>query len=398
MYTIKNSDIAKRYNVSNSTVTRWISLAEEGKNNLQLYKVKGKVRILDNAYNHAEIARLVQEGKKYRSNIACKRINAQKELYELLSEEDLIDIIRDIEQRKIINSKYAYIGEGAKLWDQAFSLDLRQSGSETVRLIQELTGFLLYTMALKPEEPINIVDLGSGNGMAIKPIIQKLIGERVIKKYIALDISKEVTQITRQNISRSFPSLEILTYQRDFEKSNFTKIILENKAIDDVPNLIFHLGNILCQYKDRVRVLKNIQNGMSGEDLLVIDFLLDNEDNYFNLAQSKSDPVNKLHLWIPRMLGIDVAKCEQKIESEPKFGFNIKYLILDKDYEISFDLFGKRRVLELFSGEKLILWKRNLLTLETFLDEADRADLQVVNLSIEKNGNSALAICRVKPS
>ncbi len=397
MHTLKNSEIAKKYNVSNSTVTRWISLAAQNKNNLQLYKVKGKFRILDNPYNHAEIARLAQEGKRYRSNIACKRVSVQSDLYEFLEEEDIVDIIRDIEQKKTINSKYAFIGEGAKLWEQTANIDLFQSNTEITRLIQELLGFVLYTMGIPLNRACNIIDLGPGNGLTIKPIIDKILSlGRRLNKYIILDISKEIAKLTQQNINKHFPDLEILTYQRDFEKSTCSKIILENKAIDDTPNLLFHIGNVLSQYRDRVRVLKNIQSGMSAEDLLVVDFLLDHEDNYFNLAYSKSDLLNKVHLWLPKMLGIDVHKCKQEIEPNPRFQANTKYLILDKDYEITFDLFGKKKILELYSGEKLVLWRRHLITLPTFLDEIDRADLQVVNLSLDKQARHGLAVCRIK--
>jgi len=397
MHTLKNSDIAKKYNVSNSTVTRWIALAERGKNNLQLYKVKGKFRILDNPYNHAEIVRLTQEGKRYRSNIVCKRVSVQPNLYQLLEEEDIIDIIRDIEQNKTINSKYAFIGEGVKLWEQTVNIDLFQSDTEITRLIQELLDFILYIMGIQPNQACNIIDLGSGNGLTIKPIINKILSlGRRINKYIVLDISKEIARLTQQNINKHFPDLEILTYQRDFEKSTCSKIILENKAIDETPNLLFHIGNVLSQYRDRVRVLKNIQSGMSAEDLLVIDFLLDQEDNYFNLAYSKSDLINKVHLWIPKLLGIDVNKCKQEIEPSPKFQANTKYLVLDKDYEITFELFGKKKILELYSGEKLILWKQHLLTLPLFLDEIDKADLRVVNLSLDKQARHAVAICRIK--
>jgi hypothetical protein len=59
-------------------------------------------------------------------------------------------------------------------------------------------------------------------------------------------------------------------------------------------------------------------------------------------------------------------------------------------------LFAKKKILELYSGEKLILWKQHLLTLPVFLDEIDRADLRVVNLSLDKQTRHAVAICRIK--
>ncbi len=396
MYVLKNSDIAKKYNISNSTVTRWVSLAEENKNNLQLYKISGKIRILDNPYNHAEISKLAQEGKKYRSNIACKRIAANKDFYNIFPEEDIIDIISDLELKRIMKPKYVYMGEGVKYWDQAFNLGLRQASAETVRLVQELSDVIFYNFGRK--EAVNVVDLGPGNGMATKPILERLVSLNLIHKYITLDISREMNQLSQQNLSKLFPGLEILAYQRDFEKSHFSRIMLENKAIDDLPNLIFHLGNVLCHYNDRVRVLKNIQRGMSYDDLLIIDFILESEDNHFNLGHAKSEPSNQLHTWILKMLGIDTNLCEQSMESDRGMQTDTKYLILDKDYEISFDLFGKRRILELFSGEKIALWRRQLLTLESFIQEAEKADLQVINLSLEKNNLSAVAICKLKPN
>ncbi len=396
MSVLKNSDIAKKYNVSNSTVTRWVSLAEDGRNNLQLYKVGGKVRILDNAYNHAEIIKLVQDGKKYRSNIACKRIAVNKDFYKIFPEEDVIDIISDLELKRTIKSKYVYMGEGAKYWDQAFNLGLRQSATETIRLVREMENLLFYYLGTK--DKLNIIELGPGNGLAMKEVLDTLLRQEILTKYITLDISKEMNLLSQKNLSSAFPGLEILAYQRDFEKSHFSRIMLENKAIDGLPNLIFHLGNALGYYPDRVRVLKNIQRGMSYDDLLLIDFNLDSEDAKFNLGHMKSDPASQLYSWIPNMMGIDTNVCKQVVENDATSNTDTKYLILDKDYVLSFDLFGKRRLLELFSGEKIVLWQRHLLSIEQFLEETEKSDLQVVNFSLEKNGMSVLAICKLKPN
>lgn len=398
MYVLKNSDIAKKYNVSNSTVTRWISLAEENKINLQLFKVNGKVRIVDSPYNHAEIAKLAQEGKKYRSNIACKRISAHKNFYSIFPEEDVIDIIGDLEFKRVIKPKYVYMGDGAKYFDQSFSLGTKIATGESARLLQELSDFIFYSLGKVKREPVNIVDLGPGAGMAIRSFLEKLVKDKLINKYICLDISREINQINQRNIGKLFPDLEILAYQRDFEKSHFSKIMLENKSIDNLSNIILHLGDVLSHYSDRVRVLKNIQRGMSYDDLLIVDFILENEDSRFNLIQIRSDNSNQLHTWIPKLLGIDTHLCEQKIESDRGTGIDSKYLILDKDYEIHFNLFGKRRILELFSGEKIALWRRQRMTLEMFIEEAEKADLQVINLSLEKTNNNALAICKLKPN
>ena len=54
---LRNSDIAKKYNVTKPTVTRWFDLAKDNKNNLKLILYNKILKISNTESNHLEIGR-----------------------------------------------------------------------------------------------------------------------------------------------------------------------------------------------------------------------------------------------------------------------------------------------------------------------------------------------------
>ena len=120
MFYYKNIEISKQYGVSATTVTAWIENALASKNNLTVEMVEGKFRVLVNSSNDLELKRLAEDGKKYKNVDSVKKYEVGNDFYEIFTPLEILEIIRNLEYRNLLNLKYSYAERGAKLWDDSY--------------------------------------------------------------------------------------------------------------------------------------------------------------------------------------------------------------------------------------------------------------------------------------
>ncbi len=396
MNTFKNIEIAREYNVSSSTVTRWVQLAQEQKNNLQLYKTDSdKFLILDNPHNRAEIARLVDDGKKYRSNIDCKRVNISKKIYDLFTVDQIIDIFNGLDIKKEIKLKYSYKDAGAKFWDVYYHSSTSLLKTANTDLLDNTLKDILYFIG--PDSRMNLVDIGPGNAYPVKNIISELNNLSLLNKYITIDLSKEILDIAERNIQEWFKGIVYKSYEADIETSRFNTIFLENSSISQkISNIILHIGNTMGNHDDRIQILKNLRSGMIKEDIFVTTFTLDTIENRSALNYVKGVESDLQDTWALSELGVDIDKCEIRVWYNNEINAKIKTLKLDKDYVLYFNILGEKRELELFSGDEIVIWKHYLISETQFIFELEQADLRLLDLKLDKSLSNALVVAQIK--
>jgi uncharacterized SAM-dependent methyltransferase len=239
----------------------------------------------------------------------------------------------------------------------------------------------------------NVIDIGPGNGHPVKNLLTRMIKENIMSKYIAVDISEDINNITINNLQSWFPNLECLSYQRDLEYGKVGNIFLENKEKKE-NDIILHIGNTFCNYSDRIQILKHLRAGMIPEDFLILSFTLSTNENKSALNYMKNDAIESHNGWMAKMLGIDVEKCEIIIEYNQELNCKTRGFKLDKDYQIEYDLAGKIEIINLKQGQIINTWKHHLIDTIQFIQEIRGSKLELVNLKTDKNGSNALAICR----
>lgn len=392
MHSFTQAEVSRICNVSRATVNRWVELSIDGKNNLQLDTSTNKVRILDNPHNEAELKRLSATASKYQGG-EVKKVTLSDEFYELFSDEELSEFYTDLKYNSKVNPKYSYKNIGAKYWD-----DLYRSGSLTVsKSVDQMLAFsieeILYHLpALKK---INLIDLGPGDGYPVKKLINRLLNEDLISKYIAVDISREINEITSSNLKVWFPSLKISEYQRDIEHSNIGNIFLDNKATEE-NNIILILGNAIANFDDRIQIFKHLRSGMIPEDFLIVSFTLDVLENKVGLSSVKNPDSDRLQSWLLNLLKIDVKSCKIILDYNEKLNRKTKGFQLDKDYEIEFRLANRTEIISLKAGQIINTWRHYLVDIVEFIEEIRTAKLEIINLKTDLTGANALAICRIK--
>jgi hypothetical protein len=392
---LKNREISIKYNISYPTVIKWIEDSENKKNNIQVSTFNKKLKVIDNLHNHAELSRLSNESKKFRSSISLKKVEVTQKFYDLFSPEQIIDIFNDLDSKKEIKIKYSYKDGGANLWDEYYWGGVSPLKTANHQLIKNSFEDILYFVS--KSKKINIIDIGPGNGHPVKELMESLGEIKLLNRYIPIDISKEILDITKRNVREWFASVSIKDYEADIEISRFSRIFLENSSISNsVSNLILHIGNTMSNHDDRIQVLKNLRSGMIKDDLIIISFTLDTLENKSSLNYVKNAEADLQDTWPLGELGIDLDKCELKVFFNEKIGAKVKTITLDKDYVIQCKLFGEFREIELSSGQELVIWKHYLISEEKFMEEIKESDLKLLDLKLDSTLNNALVVCKVR--
>lgn len=394
MAIIKNKQITDAYNVSYPTVLKWLEDAKINKNNLILEEFNKKLMVSDTPHNQAELSRLANDSKKFRSNISHKKTTPSDKFYEFFSTDDTIDIFNSLELKKEVKFKYSYRNGGAEIWNQFYLDGGSPVNKATDELIKNSVQDILYV--INQGNKINLIDIGPGNGYPIKNILSSLQDKRILNSYIPIDLSKEILVLTVSNIQQWFPAMAIREYQEDLEIARFSRIFLENSSITNgISNLILNLGNTMSNQDDRIQILKNFRGGMTKSDTLVITFSIDTEVGRSAVNYVKTPLADFKQTWLLEEMGIDISKCEINLTYDDSIKAKIKTVKLDKDYTISFDLLGEMRELELLSGQEITVWKHFLVSEMQFQEELKQAGLKMLNLKLDKTLNNALVICKI---
>ena len=200
MLYFKHSQLAKEYHVSLKTVYNWIDAAKQGKIDLELFEQDGRTYIANRQSNVVVLRQLAEEGKKYRNARFHKVITPKPEFYELFSREQMLDIMTSLSTHGEIPRQYNYFDQGAHSWDERMQRDAKQTGlRNTLKGTQELihTNLTAIDRLIEGYTKINVVDIGPGNAMPVRELLEHLIDRGMLHRYIAIDISEEMLRITR---------------------------------------------------------------------------------------------------------------------------------------------------------------------------------------------------------
>ncbi|MDF5733789.1 MAG: L-histidine N(alpha)-methyltransferase, partial [Rhizonema sp. PD38] len=191
------------------------------------------------------------------------------EFYSIFSQEEVLGIIHALEVRREIPLKYSYKGRGAKIWDNFYQKYIIPKWYRTSNVEIDLLKKNFEYISSKTQNchKVNIIDVGAGNSYPVKEFVRKLNKLGKIHKYIALDISEELLNLSQNNFQKWFPQIEFVSSTIDIENSSIPEVLLKNP--EDTVNIILHLGVTIGNHQNRTEALKNFRDSMGTNDILV---------------------------------------------------------------------------------------------------------------------------------
>ncbi len=256
--------------------------------------------------------------------------------------------INDLIFKELIKRGYSLEGKtrvwnisDSKLWylspDQAQAfLDLERSKDyqrdviqKEIELIQDNIGDIIKKVG---KRPVNIIDLGCGDGKKAVLFIKHLQG-KVKLRYCPVDISgymvgKAMDRIRAMNVG------EVIAFQwniSDFE--NLENVANLLRSGDYKSNLFLLLGNTLGNFEIN-ELLYEIRSSMKDGDFLLIGNGLDNRHYDDILRSYHNQPVQA---WLEKIL-LQIGLNSADLEFSVKFNHSRVelYFVLKRDTTVSF--------------------------------------------------------------
>lgn len=143
---------------------------------------------------------------------------------------------------------------------------------------------------LSNNKPVEIIELGGGDGSKAIQLLQSFKGEIDKVIYKSVDISGSALRHLSKKISEVFPALEIIPLEADFFAQNW---IEANSS--DTTRLFLFLGSTICNFNEGVwqDLLVNITSQMQPTDYLLIGFDLVKDPMVIEAAFADSQGVTK---------------------------------------------------------------------------------------------------------
>ncbi len=183
-------------------------------------------------------------------------------------------MLSSIEKSRMMPTKYAYFGIGAKRWINIARSRLNASGKginilERVLLTQK-AGSIFDALGFYGYRNFSLMDLGCGDGSPLYPLLHYLRNElpKSGVRYNPIDISPDMLHAASKNVSEGFSAFGKQN-KWDFDKGPFRHLTkkLEKPRFG---NLYLFLGSTFGNMPDLHRTLVNIRESMGANDYLLL--------------------------------------------------------------------------------------------------------------------------------
>jgi uncharacterized SAM-dependent methyltransferase len=397
---LKNSHIAKLYNISRPTVGKWIIAAKNNDNLLELVEIDGVEYIIDSKHNHKEIENLKYKGGKYRNKIGYELLIPDKKIYNIFNESQVIEMITSLKTNKIIPLKFTYFDIGAEMWDNYVNEDLKNKDYSYNREQEILIKSTLDYLKLKIDSysKINIIDIGTGNGYISRSVIDKVISLNKDIKYTGVDISSSMIEILKKNLNEWYPNLKASFEVADIDYAVLRDLLFFNKHdSENSCNLVLFFGSTIGNVYDRKRIYKNFYDSMSNNDLLWINNGLEtpNEIEFIKELVKNKSIVEKFS-WIPNLFGFRKEMYTLDVKYNTSISSYTVILRLNKDLDLKFMLKGRESMIRFKQGDEIIVWNSFSYKIESFANEINSVGFTIVNQACYPDNSEALLLCEVK--
>lgn len=405
MLYFKKAELAEAHHISEKTVTNWIREAKDGKLNLELHEEHGRAWIANTTRNIELIEQLVERRKKFRNSRGIKSVTPKPEFYELYNQQQIFDLTSSLDIYHEIPLDYAYFDGGADYWDEyakrLASEKVPNFLTSTIKQLKANQGYLDdLTVRYKR---VNIVDIGPGNALPVKELLQHLLDQGKLGRYIALDISPSILKVAKRNIEKWFGSkVPFEGHELDINHDRFTDLLAEGalgEGAKDVVSVVLALGGGFSNMRSPDDAFKTIRSSMNRQDLLVYNLKLDSKTSrqYFDLGiRTESTPLDAHKKMLVDMLNIDESLYDVEVGYDDQLRERYMRLRLKVALAITFSLEKGDRVIEFNKNDTILVWRYWHQSAQEVITQLKHNHFDVLQTSQTEDKDYLLTVSRVK--
>jgi hypothetical protein len=364
----KNTELAKEFKISSVTVGRYIEQSIGGTNNLQIINIRGKPRIKRNEFNFNVIKSLTSNESRFKNKGLVNNSVLDASAYKTFNHKQLLEIISNLESKKYIPIKYAYMANEKELWPNYGEstdrlLDQRKSLKEN--LMDQLE--YIRKLASESGKKINIIQLGTSYKLISKEFINKLSSYDLINGYIVVDMNETALEIEEQEVTKVIDKKIFKKINYDFERSYCKNFIYQeinslDNAENGVINLFMVLGANLSNYPSYSKVIECLSDISSRDDILLYDLVVYHNELMYISNFSKG--TNRYHFLtkIPSLLGFDMDKITLNTEYNPETMIRSVFFEVTENTNVKIENLyeGKNITLTFKKNERVTVMKTKL--------------------------------------
>lgn len=319
------------------------------------------------------------------------------EFYSVFSQAEILEIIHALETRREIPLKYAYKGGGANIWNEFYQKYIipRWYRTSNVEIDLLKANFAYINGNYQKCAKVNIIDVGAGNSYPVKAYINELSKIDRINKYIALDISEELLNVSSKNIKTWFPLIDFASYSIDIENNNLPKEVVKNKS-ENIANIFLHLGVTIANHQNRTQVFKNFRDSMDENDLLVFTNEVGSNAQWDGVARGGCKyHADQVYQWMRKNIGIKSEDCEIIRKYDLATDSIVANMKFRQNYTINFSYLEIDQNIEISAGEEITIWRHHKFEIPALIKEIKEAGLKLVHYSTNKYSSHLMMICEI---
>jgi len=310
-------------------------------------------------------------------NFEFTDVHVKDELYETLDESQILFLINSLKIKKEIPHKYSFIGQGAQCWDEAYKQQSRSITYGTSEE-QELLDITINSLSkyIANYDAVNVIDIGSGNFAPAYPTVLRMEKANKLNKYICIDISKSIIEITKSKFCLDFPIEKFESHILDIEINSIQNDLFANQKDPKCINIFLLLGGTIGNIENQVQFHNHIYNGMNPDDILIVANRFDdiNGRNIFPSFQS-TEGKGKI-LLIAKMLNLETEMYSEELIYNSENGYREFNIIFNQDINIHFD---KNDVsIYIKKGESINICRHKRDTFESIVQKMKEAEMNLL--------------------
>jgi len=404
----KNTELAKRYNISEATVRNWIKYSREGRVLLELVKQKDRWYVANNISNIPIIEELIRQNRKYRNSFSLRTIHPSPRFFEVFNEDQIYDIVRSLELHHEIPHKYSYFGEGARLWDryikQLFIAGTSSVLTGTIELLSD--NYSHIERHLAGFDKVNVIDIGVGNAIPVKDLLARLIRQDKLNRYVALDFSRDVLNIAKQNLQEEFGGgFRFEGYTLDIVHERFPKVSIEDyfRSEGKIINLVLFLGGTCTNLRAPSDAFRSISESLNAGDLFIYTGKLASKsalpewfEHEFKRNNLEKPEIADQERVVFDLLGIQESFYDIEVGFDESLGLRYARTKLKVAIKIEFALKQGRRTLVFEKGDSILLWRAWRTTPDDLTGMLRKGGFYLLHSSQTQDHNYILTIAEVQ--